>query len=300
MRNCAVVIDGHSLTYRAYYATLKQMEYYKETNKQPTNAIKLMLLISLKILNEHNPKYALIAFDAGQKTFRDDLFDDYKAGRPHSPDELRSQLQLLQEVLVYAGYNVRTQIGVEADDLIGSFVSKTTAHKIVNYVYTSDKDMLQLVNEYTNVMQPKKGISEMTVYTKENFPSLYYGLNPAQVIEFKSIVGDSSDKLPGVKGIGIKTGIDLLLKYGSLDNIYENLSELRPAQQKLFNEHKKTAYLCKKLATIKCDCYDAINLNEFLRKTADLEKLTGFLQKYQIRNLENEIYRSVQLFDEGE
>lgn len=299
MKNNAVIIDGHSLTYRAYFATIKQLEYYQNSNVQPTNAVKLMLLMALKILNEHNPKYALVAFDAGEKTFRDDLFDNYKAGRPRSPEQLRSQLSLLQEALVYIGYRVDLQKGVEGDDLIGSLSRKLSNNKINNFIYSSDKDMLQLVNQYTSVLQPKKGVSEMIKYDINNFSELYFGLQPEQVIEYKAIVGDSSDKLPGIKGIGTKTGITLLKKYKTLDNIYQHLCELKPSQQKLFMAAKEAAYMCKKLATIKCDCYDGINLSEFLRKDVNIEAFVTFLEKYKIRNLEKEMYNSVKMFQEN-
>lgn len=290
--NTALIIDGNSLSYRAYYATLKQLEYFKNSDCQPTNAIKLMLLMSLKILNEHDPQYAVIAFDSGKKTFRDDVYDKYKAGRHATPKELLSQLPLIQQVLEYSGFCICVHSGIEADDVIGSFVNLANKNKINTFVYTSDKDMLQLVNENTIVCQPKKGISEMMVYNNQNFKDLYYGLSPSQVIDFKAIVGDPSDNLPGVKGIGKAIGVKLIQKYQSLEKIYKNLSELTPSHQKLFIDSKEMAFKCKTLATIKCDFFDDKKITDFLRKPMNDKKVLEFLQKYRINNLENEIYKA--------
>lgn len=290
--NIAIVIDGNSLSYRAYYATLKQLEYFKNSDRQPTNAIKLMLLMSLKILNEHDPQYAVIAFDAGRKTFRDDVYDKYKAGRHATPKELLSQLPLIQQVLEYSGFCICAHSGIEADDVIGSFVNLANRNKINTFVYTSDKDMLQLVNENTIVYQPKKGVSEMMVYNNKNFSDLYHGLNPSQVIDFKAIVGDPSDNLPGVKGIGKTIGVKLIQKYQTLEKIYKNLSDLSPNHQKLFTDSKEMAFKCKTLATIKCDFFDDKKITDFLRKPMNDKKVLEFLQKYRINNLENEIYKA--------
>lgn len=290
--NTALIIDGNSLSYRAYYATLKQLEYFKNSERQPTNAIKLMLLMSLKILNEHDPQYAVVAFDAGKKTFRDDVYDKYKAGRHATPKELLSQLPLIQQVLEYSGFCICVHSGIEADDVIGSFVDLANKNKINTFVYTSDKDMLQLVNENTIVYQPKKGVSEMMVYNNQNFKDLYYGLSPSQVIDFKAIVGDPSDNLPGVKGIGKAIGVKLIQKYQTLEKIYKNLSELTPSHQKLFIDSKEMAFKCKTLATIKCDFFDDKKITDFLRKPMNDKKVLEFLQKYRINNLENEIYKA--------
>lgn len=291
-KNVAVIIDGNSLTYRAYYATIKQLDYFKLKNIKPNNAIKLMLMMSLKILSEHQPQYALIAFDAGKKTFRNELFSDYKANRASTPIELINQLKDLQNLLMLIGYQVRLQEGIEADDIIGSFAKLANEAKLQCKIFSSDKDMLQLVNNHTTVYQPKVGISEMQTYNLNNFAKLCDGLLPEQITEYKGIVGDSSDNLPGIKGIGKKTGLDLLLKYRDLDGIYEHLDELKPKQKELFLEYKSVAQQCKMLATIKTDLFTNDNVNNFLRQPMQLEAIFEYLKTVNINNLDRYIFEA--------
>lgn len=286
----AVVIDGNSLSYRAFYATFNQLNYFKNKNIKPNNAIKLMLIMSLKILNEYNPDYALVAFDAGKKTFRNEIYDAYKANRDVTPAELIFQLPLIQKSLKLSGFNIELKQGVEADDIIGSFVNLANKNNIVCKIFSSDKDMLQLVNDLTCVYQPKKGISELQIYDSNNFETLTEGLKPIQIIDYKSIVGDSSDNIPGIKGIGKKIGINLLKKYGCLENIYEHINELSPSQQRMFNESKEIAKQCKILATIKNDLFVNVNIDNYLRHNMQTQELINLLKKCKINNMEKYIF----------
>ncbi|WP_033159715.1 5'-3' exonuclease [Mycoplasmoides alvi] len=291
-RECAVVIDGNALTYRAYYATINQIEYFLKNGIKPNNAIKLMLIMSLKILQEFNPKYALIAFDTGRKTFRHDIFDQYKANRAKAPNELIDQIKILPTAILLCGYNVYLQEGIEADDIIGSFAELTKKNNIVCKIFSSDKDMLQLVNSLTEVYMPKKGISEMVVYNNDNFLSLMDGLKPNQITDYKGIVGDASDNLPGIKGIGKKTGIKLLKEFNSLDNIFNNLDKLSKSQQKLFLDFKDIAIKCKNLSTIKQDIFFNKKISDFLRTSIQIEKLFSFFHEYKINNMEKYVFNN--------
>ena len=296
----AVVIDGNSLTYRMFYATYNLAQYAVEHNFQPVNALKLMLETCFKIKNVGNYDYCLIAFDYGKKTFRHETYQDYKAGRKSMPMELVTQMPLVQEGLKLMGYNVMSREGIEADDLIGSFCKVMNQDEISVDVYSSDKDMLQLVNQYTSVHLVKSGMSDVQVNTLANFAELNYGLLPQQIPDFKGIVGDSSDNLHGVKGIGLKTGIKLLEKYQTLENIYNHLDELTAVNQKKFMESKDCAYMCKDLATINTNQFGDMKSNDFIFKPSDLRTLHGMVKKYKINGLEkyfNQVEEQIDLFN---
>ena len=282
----AVVIDGNSLTYRMFYATYNLAQYAVEHNFQPVNALKLMIDTCFKIKTTGNYEYCLIAFDYGKKTFRHETYEEYKAGRKSMPQELVTQMPLVQESLKLMGYNVLSREGIEADDLIGSFCKVMNLAEVHVDVYSSDKDMLQLVNQYNSIHLIKSGLTDMQINTLANFSELNYGLEPKQIPDFKGIVGDSSDNLHGVKGIGLKTGVKLLLKYHTLENIYDHLEDLTPVNQKKFSESKDSAYMCKELATINTDQFDDKNTDDFKFKQPDLKTLYNMVKKYKISGLD--------------
>ncbi|GAA5414575.1 5'-3' exonuclease [Ureaplasma ceti] len=281
----AVVIDGNSLTYRMFYATYNLAVYATEHNLYPVNALKLMMETCFKIKESGNYDYCLVAFDYGKKTFRHETFSDYKAGRKAMPQELVQQMPLIQEALQLMGFNVIKQEGIEADDFIGSFSKLMSENHVQVDVYSSDKDMLQLVNAFTSVYLIKSGLKDIQIHTLANFAELNYGLRPNQVPDFKGVVGDSSDNLAGVKGIGIKTGIKLLLKYDSLENIYNNLSELTVTNQKKFNESKEMALMCKQLATIDCQQLTDLSVRDFEFKKVNNAALLQMMDQYKINGL---------------
>lgn len=281
----AVVIDGNSLTYRMFYATYNLATYAIEHNFQPVNALKLMIETCFKIKENGNYDYCLVAFDHGKKTFRHETYSDYKAGRKSMPLELVSQMPLIQEALKLMGFNVTSKEGIEADDLIGSFCKIMNNASVTVDVFSSDKDMLQLVNNLTSVNLIKSGLSDIQINNLSNFAELNYGLEPKQIPDFKGIVGDSSDNLNGVKGIGIKTGVKLLLKYNSLEEVYNHLDDLTPVNKKKFMDSKEDAYMCKDLATINKEQFDNFNISNFLFKPQQNSLLKQMLNKYKINGL---------------
>lgn len=281
----AIVIDGNSLVYRMFYATYSLAEYSIEHNQQPVNALKLMIDTIFRLL-KNNYSYCLVAFDYGKKTLRHEVYKEYKSGRKKMPDSLVTQIPLIKEAMEYLGLNVMSQEGIEADDLIGSFSKLMSDNKITVDIYSSDKDMLQLVNEYVNVNLLKTGISDIVVNTLSNFANLNYGLLPSQIVDFKGIVGDSSDNLPGVKGIGLKTCIKLLEKYQNLENIYQNLDDLSEVNKNKFLNSKDNAFLCKQLATIDSTLFNEKSIEVFKFKTADLNSLKAMIKKYHINGLD--------------
>ncbi len=281
----AVVIDGNSLTYRAFYATYKQAEYAIEHDIIPNNAIRLMALMCFKIIENKNYDYALVAFDSVEKTFRAKQYAQYKAGRKKMPDALVQQLPVIKKVLGYMGFHIIAIPEIEADDIIGSFCKVMFNENIFTDVFSSDQDMLQLVNKITNVNILKTGVSDIKVYTDDNFLELYDGLRPNQVIDYKGIVGDSSDNLPGVKGIGKKTGLKLILKYDNLENIIKHKSDLSDNLRNKIELANDEPYLCKELATIKINVLDNSSSKDYLFIRPNYSALREIFMEYNINNL---------------
>lgn len=283
----ALAIDGNSMFYKMYYATLNQVEFALNKNWTPNNAIKLMLKNVTKLLSQNNYDYCMIAFDAHKQTFRHEILDTYKQGRTKTPDELIKQMNDCIICLKALGINVQQRESIEADDLVGSFSRLMNNNGVKVDVYSSDKDLLQLVNRDTSVHLMKTGISILETYDINNFCSKFFNLEPYQVIEYKAIIGDNSDRLPGIKGIGPKTGVDLLKKYQTLDNIYNHLSELSTINQQRFIDNKELAYKCKKMATILTDLFLDNSISEFMLLNYDFDVLDKIIDKYKLNDFKS-------------
>lgn len=281
----AMVVDGNSLIYRVYWATFKMLPYYKEHNLIPTNAVNLFVKTILTLLQRDQYDYVFIAFDHAKHTFRSEMLDQYKANRKPMPAELFIQLPMVNTYLDAMGIAHCSQEGFEADDLIGSYCKLMNDNNVFVDVFSSDKDMLQLVNDLTSVNLFKVGISETVRYEPSNFPNLYYGLNPCQVVDFKAIVGDGSDNFPGIKGIGPKSAANLLKKFGSFANIYQNLSQVSTIQAQKFIDNKVNGELCYKIATIKKDLFTNKQINEFSKNVFDKEKFIKLSNEYKLPSL---------------
>ena len=237
-----VLIDGNSLINRAFYA----INPLTDKNGQPTNAVYGFTNMLIKIISEIKPKYMLVAFDVHAKTFRHKMFEEYKGTRKPMPEDLRPQIPLLKKVLETMGVKTFELAGFEADDIIGTLAKRYPGETII---YTGDKDSFQLVDKSTSVYFTKRGISDVDVLDYENFSSKT-GIEPWQVIELKALMGDASDNIPGVQGVGEKTALNLISTYRSIDGVYENISEIKgKLNEKLVNS-KETAYLSRTLATI--------------------------------------------------
>ncbi|MDR0985643.1 MAG: 5'-3' exonuclease [Mycoplasmataceae bacterium] len=285
----ALVIDGNSLIFRAFYATLNQLDYYKNHNLLPVNALKLVLQIVLKLTTETNYDYVLMALDhkdGKQALKRTELFHDYKAGRHKTPEELIQQIPLIEQAMNIIGVNTLSISGVEADDIIGSFAKLTKDNSIPIDIYSSDRDMLQLVDNLTSVNLFKTGISNTQKITIENFNENFFGLFPTQVVDFKGISGDHSDNLCGVKGIGPKTASELIKKYGSLEEIYVHLDDLTASQKEKFLQSKEHAFLCKRLSTIQTNVLDDKTINDFVKKPIDEVAINSLINKYRFSGFE--------------
>lgn len=245
-----------------------------------------MLNTIIKLMQNNAFEYFFIAFDHKIKSFRHDMMDTYKQNRTKTPDELIKQMDDCIIALKAMGINVQSVPQYEADDLVGSFVKLMNDHDIQVDVYSSDKDLLQLVNKQTEVYLLKTGISKVEIYNQANFAEKFFGIQPKQVIDYKAIIGDNSDCLPGVKGIGPKTGIELIIKYHNLENIYQHLDELSPTLKNKFVDAKEIAYKCKTMATIMTNYFDQTNIDEFSIKQIDYDTINQITKKYHLVELE--------------
>lgn len=237
-----VLIDGNSILYRAFYAT----PYFTTKAGVQTNAVYGFINMLIKLIQEVKPDYMLVAFDRKEPTYRHKMYEGYKATRKPMPEELVSQVPLIKKLLTDLGIKIYEKAGLEADDIIGS-AAKTFS--VPTFIVTGDKDSFQLVDESTSVLFTRKGISETELYSIDNFKEKT-GIEPIQIIDLKACMGDSSDNIPGIKGIGEKTALELVSKFGSIENLYEHTDELKGKMKEKVEAGKDSAFMSKTLATI--------------------------------------------------
>lgn len=268
MNKRLIIIDGNSIINRAFYA-LPEM-----TNKEGlrTNAIYGFTTMLFKIIDTYKPTHMSVAFDRKAPTFRHLEFEEYKAGRKKMPDELREQFEPLKDLLDKFNINRLEIDGYEADDIIGtvSRLGEENGYKV--YIVTGDKDAIQLASDKTTTLITKKGVGEVEEY---NFDSVMekYEMTPTQFIDLKGLMGDKSDNIPGVPGIGEKTGIKLIKEYSSIENIIENIENLKGSVKKKLEENKELAIMSKRLATIIRDVPIEINLDDLEYGDYDKDKV---------------------------
>lgn len=261
-----MIIDGSSLLYRAFFA----LPPLSNALGVPTNAVYGFLTMLVKLYNDLHPDYVAVAFDKGKETFRTELYADYKGNRPNAPDDLRPQFGLIREVLEALGISVIEQEGYEGDDIIGSLSKKLGNKDTAVYIITGDRDSLQLVDEHSTVFLTKKGISDMLEVRPDTMAD-EYGYGPDQVIDMKALMGDSSDNIPGVPGVGEKTALKLLTEYGTLEGVYENIEAIKGKLKEKLADNKELAFLSRTLATIKTDMDLAYTLEDFVTNAHETE-----------------------------
>ena len=246
-----LIIDGMALLFRSFFATSAMGHYFPNESGIPTNGVQGFARHSMTAMSIFKPTHFAVCWDMGAKTFRNDLFDGYKANRPAPPVELVPQFDMAREVSELLGWKNYGIAGMEADDLIGSMV-KTWEGKANLTIVTGDKDLLQLLRPGVQIAFTKKGYSEYDIYTEERFRE-EYGISPEQYVEKKAFTGDAADGYPGVRGIGPKTALTLIKKYGTVEGVIEALDELTPARRKRIEDGMDMLLLSKKLAVIHCD-----------------------------------------------
>ena len=273
-----ILVDGNNLLFRSFYATAYQGVIMKNSKGFPTNALYGFINMMNKIIKEENPSYIMVAFDKG-KTFRHDKYDVYKAGRQEMPDELKLQFPKAKEVLDAMGIKHFEIDNYEADDIIGTLAKKVDEEDEFNAtIVSSDKDLLQLISDEVDVKLLKQ--SGHILMNKEEFFNTYQ-VEPKRMVDLKALMGDSSDNIPGVKGIGEKTAINLVSKYGSLDGVYENIDSITGKTKEKLLADKDNAYMSFDLATIYKDVlldfsledckYNGYNPEEFKKILEELE-----------------------------
>ena len=254
-----ILVDGNNLLFRSYYATAYTGNIMKNKEGFPTNALYGFVNMINKIINEEEPKYMMVAFDIG-KTFRHESYEDYKGGREATPDDLKKQFPVAKKILTAMGIKYFELEGYEADDIIGTFAKEVDVNDdFIATIVSSDKDLLQLISDDVEVklLKSKDYIRMDKVTFKET-----YGLDPIKMIDLKALMGDSSDNIPGVKGIGEKTAIKLLQEYDNLDNLYNNLDNLSSSVKTKLSIDKDNAYMSRELATINKAVPMEINLDD--------------------------------------
>ncbi|WP_102335702.1 DNA polymerase I [Salimicrobium jeotgali] len=249
MGNKLVLIDGNSIAYRAFFA----LPLLNNDKGVYTNAVYGFTTMLLKILEEESPDHMLVAFDAGKTTFRHKTYEEYKGGRQKTPPELSEQFPVLQELLDSFGIRHYQLPQYEADDIIGTLAREAENRGDEVTVISGDKDLLQLVSGNVTVRLTKKGITNVETYTP-GFLKEKMEIDPEQVIHLKALMGDSSDNIPGVPGVGEKTAVKLLKQFGTLENLYDNLGEVsgKKLKEKL-ETNENEAYMSKKLVTIELE-----------------------------------------------
>jgi DNA polymerase I len=218
-----LLIDGHSMAYRAFYAL--PVDNFRSATGQPTNAIYGFASMIINLLKDEKPTHIAVAFDVSRKTFRTEKFPEYKAQRSATPDEFRSQLSHINELITAFGIKFFAVEGYEADDIIATLAKRAEREGFEVSICTGDRDAFQLVNKQTTVLYPKKGVTEMSRMTPEAVLEKY-GLTPAQYPDFAALRGDPSDNLPSVPGVGEKTATKWILDYGSLTKLLEHANEI--------------------------------------------------------------------------
>lgn len=281
-----LILDGNNLMFRAYYA-LPQLTSF---DGEYSNAVFGFTNMMIKMIKELNPEYIAVTFDVSKKTFRHDVFPEYKGTRKPMPDELRGQFPIIKDLLKKMNITVVEKEGYEADDLMGSLSRKFT--ETDNIIVSADRDSFQLINKNTSILFPKKGVTE-TIQLNESNLKEFYGVDPTQVIDLKSLMGDSSDNIPGVGGVGEKTALDLINKYGSLDGVYANINETKgKLHEKLLNDKDK-AYMSQYLATIETKVDLDYTIEDFKYDFPFKKSVLAVFKKFQF----NVLMKKTDLFD---
>ena len=278
-----ILVDGNSLMYRAYYATAYTGNLMQNSKGLYTNAIYAFIKMLDHLVNQEYDNI-LVAFDAGKHTFRHDLVETYKGGRSPMPDEMRMQIPHIKEYLHLMNIKEYQLELYEADDIIGSMARIAEANGYHVDIYSSDKDLLQLVNENTTVHLNKKGMTDLEDFTPEHVVEKY-GLTYNQMVDLKALMGDPSDNLKGLPGVGEKTAVKLLQEYGSVEKMIEEKDNIKGKLGEKVRENYEDAVICKKMCTIKTDSPIEITLDDTMKQEPDFVKLNEFYRFLEFHSM---------------
>jgi DNA polymerase-1 len=280
-----VLIDGHALAYRAYFALPPTLS---TSRGELTNAVFGFTSMLLNVLRDEKPDYIAVTFDVG-KTFRHEEYKEYKAHRAKMPDELRTQMARIQEIVRALSIPIIEVEGYEADDVLGTLAQKAENEGVEILIVTGDTDTFQLIDEHTRVLTSRRAFSDTIVYDQQGIEERY-GLKPQQLIDYKALVGDTSDNIPGVRGIGDKTATRLLQRYGNVEEIYAHLDEVKSSRfRNALEKGREGAFLSKFLATIVTDVPAELDLEACRTSEFDQEKVKELFRELEFRTLLNRL-----------
>jgi len=281
-----LLVDGHSMAYRAFYAL--PVENFKTSSGQPTNAIYGFASMLINLIKEEKPTHIAVAFDVSRKTFRSEKFPEYKANRASTPDEFRSQMSHINEMVTCFGIKQYELEGYEADDIIATFTKSAEKSNYEVLICTGDRDSFQLVNNKTTVLYPKKGVTEMARMTPDAVKEKY-GLTPQQYPDFAALRGDPSDNLPSVPGVGEKTATKWISDYGSLEKLIENANEITGKVGQSLRENIAAVKLNRELTHLLDDLKILDSIEELDWQGFDVNLMSAFFEKLEIRALKDRI-----------
>lgn len=282
-----VIIDAMSLAYKGYYAFISRP--LRTSKGEPTSATYGFVSQLLKIIEDTKPDYIAVAFDSKEKTFRHERYENYKSSREEMPEDMIQQINRIKEIIEAFKIPIYILPGYEADDLIGTAVKKAAKAGFICYAITPDKDFIQLISDNIKIIKPGKSTDEIIVLDEEKVLQ-EYGFEPKQMIDFLALVGDSSDDIPGVAGIGPKSALPLIQKFKTVENIYKNLDNID--KQSIANkllENKENAFLSKELATIKTDVPFDINFEEAKFQKPDIDKILKIFGELEFKTFASKI-----------
>jgi DNA polymerase-1 len=280
-RKKLVLIDGHAIIHRAFHAVPEDLS---TSSGEPVNATFGFTSMLMKALLEEKPDYIAVTFDRPSPTFRHEQYAQYKAHRPTLPDNMRPQFGRIREVVQAFGIQIYEKDGFEADDILGTLSVQAAQQDVTTIIYTGDMDTLQLVNDHVVVKVAKRGISEITEYDEAEIIARY-GFPPQKLPDFKGLIGDKSDNIPGIPGIGEKTASRLIAEYGNLEGVIAHADALKPREQKLLREGAEQARQSKFLATIVLDAPVHLDLPACRLTHVDSEKVLALFRQLEFRTL---------------
>ncbi|MCA1587376.1 MAG: hypothetical protein LC744_01470 [Chloroflexi bacterium] len=279
-RPLLMLIDGPSLVYRGYFA----LPPLTMSDGTLVNAVFGFLQIVLRGMADVKPDYAILSFDLGKPQFRFDAFPDYKLGRPSMPDDLRAQFPIVREIAQLMGISIVELEGFEADDVIGTLVQTARAQGVDTMIVSGDLDGLQLVNDHVRLLTTRMGVAATVIYDEARVVERY-GLRPDQMLDYKALKGDTSDNIPGVPGVGEKTAIQLLQQFGTLDEIYDRLDEVKGKLRERLAEHRESAFMSREIGRIITDLPVEMDLESARTGRYDRRAVAQRFRELEFRSL---------------
>ncbi len=289
-RDRLLLLDGHSLAYRAFFAL--PPENFATTTGQPTNAVYGFTAMLINVLRDEHPSHVAVAFDRGEPTFRHEQYVDYKANRRETPADFRSQLSLIFEVLDALGIRRLSVPGYEADDIIATLATEATADGMGVLIVTGDRDALQLVTDDVTVLMTRRGISDMTRFTPEQVTEKY-GLTPAQYPDFAALRGDPSDNLPSIPGVGEKTAAKWVIEFGSLAHLVDQVDQVKGKAGDRLREHLGDVLRNRQLTELARDVPVEVALADLSPQPWDREQIHQLFDTLQFRVLRDRLYSTL-------